>query len=75
MNQRGQDFLLTVRNTIFPSYDGPSASPDVELAKATAVVALNYVPRGPLGTELFDAVALHSVSNAFEAVALRRDQE
>lgn len=37
-----------------------------------AAEALNRVPPGPLGTELFDAVSKHSVGNAFEAACLRR---
>jgi hypothetical protein len=46
--------------------------------KSAAANLLQQLERGPgkgLGTELFDAVALHSVSYAFEAVALRRRGE
>jgi len=40
--------------------------------REVAAAALREVPSGPLGPELFDAIARHSVSNAFEAAALRR---
>jgi hypothetical protein len=54
----------------------PPGPGSVELAKAVAASALRFVPRGqPLGTGLFDAVALHTVSCAFEAVALRRGND
>lgn len=45
---------------------------ELEAKKAAAATALREVPPGPLGTELFDAVASHSISFAFEAAALRR---
>lgn len=46
-------------------------------ARRQAAHALSQVASGPgtaLGTELFDQVARHSVSYAFEAVAMQRDE-
>ncbi len=50
---------------------------DQDSAKRAAAEALSLVESGPgkgLGTELFDQVARHSVSYAFEAVAIRRNE-
>ena len=42
--------------------------------KRVAAFCLGLVEPGPLGTELFDAIARHSVTLAVEAVCLRRGQ-
>lgn len=47
---------------------------DQEDAKRAAAFCLNQVGPGPLGTELFDAIARHSVTTAVEAVCLRRGE-